>query len=237
MVAAVSLLSPVIITVLMPIARSSAKRSLMPRLMMSLSSTTPMTWAPSATTSGVLPSRDTSSTARFTVSGNTPPACSTKARMADAAPLRNRRSPMSTPLMRVLALKATACAPCRARGLTLKLRRASATMERPSGVSSANDARQAASATAASGWPGAAMNRTASRLPSVIVPVLSSSSTSTSPAASIARPEVARTLAFIIRLMPAMPTAESSAPMVVGIRHTSSAINTVMLTVCPAPLS
>ena len=46
------------------------------------------------------------------------------------------------------------------------------------------------------------------RLPRVMVPVLSSSSTSTSPAASTARPEVAMTLAWISRSMPAMPMAE-----------------------------
>jgi hypothetical protein len=40
----------------------------------------------------------------------------------------------------------------------------------------------------ASVTPGAGMNSVAMRLPSVIVPVLSSSSTSTSPAASTARP-------------------------------------------------
>ncbi len=64
------------------------------------------------------------------------------------------------------------------------------------------------------------------RLPSVIVPVLSSSSTSTSPAASTARPDIASTLARNIRLMPAMPIADSNAPIVVGIRHTSSATST-----------
>jgi hypothetical protein len=71
---------------------------------------------------------------------------------------------------------------------------------------------------AASGrTPGAGMTSAAMRLPKVMVPVLSSSSTSTSPAASTARPEVARTLTFSSRSMPAMPTAESRPPMVVGI--------------------
>ena len=56
------------------------------------------------------------------------------------------------------------------------------------------------------------------------MPVLSSSSTSTSPAASTARPDVASTLAPSIRLIPATPIAESSAPIVVGIRQTRSAI-------------
>ena len=64
------------------------------------------------------------------------------------------------------------------------------------------------------------------RLPSVIVPVLSSSSTSTSPAASTARPLIASTLRRSTRSMPAMPMALSRPPMVVGIRQTSSAIST-----------
>ena len=82
-------------------------------------------------------------------------------------------------------------------------------MLRPSGVSSASDASCAASASCCSLTPGAAKKADAWRLPSVIVPVLSISSTSTSPAASTARPEVAITLACIIRLMPATPIAES----------------------------
>ena len=71
------------------------------------------------------------------------------------------------------------------------------------------------------------------RLPKVIVPVLSSSSVSTSPAASTARPEVAITLKRISRSMPAMPIAESRPPIVVGIRQTSSAISTVTDSVLP----
>ena len=67
-----------------------------------------------------------------------------------------------------------------------------------------------------------------------MVPVLSSSSTSTSPAASTARPEVAMTFACIMRLMPATPIADRSAPMVVGMRHTSSAISTVMVIGVPS---
>src|SRR6266446_3264992 len=54
--AAVSGLSPVIITVLMPMRRSSVNRSLMPPFTMSLSWITPSTLSPSATTSGVAPS-------------------------------------------------------------------------------------------------------------------------------------------------------------------------------------
>jgi hypothetical protein len=58
-----------------------------------------------------------------------------------------------------------------------------------------------------------------------MVPVLSSSSTSTSPATSTALPDLASTLAASARFMPAMPMAGSRPPMVVGIRHTSSAIS------------
>ena len=79
------------------------------------------------------------------------------------------------------------------------------------------------------------MNAVACRLPSVIVPVLSSSRTSTSPAASTARPEVAITLAWTMRSMPAIPIAESSPPIVVGIRQTSSAASTVTVTGWPWP--
>ena len=63
------------------------------------------------------------------------------------------------------------------------------------------------------------MNSVAWRLPSVMVPVLSSSSVSTSPAASTARPDMASTLKRTSRSMPAMPMAESSAPIVVGIER------------------
>ena len=53
------------------------------------------------------------------------------------------------------------------------------------------------------------MNSVAWRLPKVIVPVLSSSKVSTSPAASTARPDIARTLKRTSRSMPAMPIADN----------------------------
>ena len=109
------------------------------------------------------------------------------------------------------------------------------TIERPSGVSSASEASCAASASSCAVMPGAGWNEVAWRSPSVIVPVLSSSRTSTSPAASTARPDEAMTLARIIRSMPAMPIADRSPPMVVGIRQTSSAIRTVSVTTSPLP--
>jgi hypothetical protein len=51
---------------------------------------------------------------------------------------------------------------------------------------------------------------------------------STSPAASTARPEVASTLTWSSRSMPAMPMADSRPPMVVGIRQMNSAPSTVI---------
>ncbi len=91
----------------------------------------------------------------------------------------------------------------------------------------------AAWANSRSSTPRTGIKRVAWRLPSVIVPVLSSSSTSTSPAASTARPLMASTLRCTSRSMPAMPMAESKPPMVVGIRHTSSAISVVTDTAWP----
>ena len=73
------------------------------------------------------------------------------------------------------------------------------------------------------------------RLPSVMVPVLSSSSVFTSPAASTALPLMASTLCCITRSMPAMPMAESRPPMVVGIRQTSSETSTATVGTAPDP--
>ncbi len=74
------------------------------------------------------------------------------------------------------------------------------------------------------------MNSAARRLPKVMVPVLSSSSVSMSPAVSTALPDMARTLRCTMRSMPAMPMAESSPPIVVGMRQTSSATSAVVVT-------
>jgi len=46
---------------------------------------------------------------------------------------------------------------------------------------------------------------------------------------------MASTLAWFRRLMPAMPMLDSSAPMVVGARHTSSATTLVTEIIDPAP--
>ena len=110
-VAAVSRLSPVIITVLIPIRRSSANRSLMPPFTMSFNSITPSTRAPaaaaSATTSGVAPRRATVSTSVRTSGGKTMPFVPIQAAIASAAPLRIDRPGRSTPLIRVCAENGT----------------------------------------------------------------------------------------------------------------------------------
>ncbi|MNP52910.1 hypothetical protein D3C76_1473340 [compost metagenome] len=64
------------------------------------------------------------------------------------------------------------------------------------------------------------------RFPKVIVPVLSRIIVLISPAASTALPDIASTLNCVTRSMPAMPIADSKPPIVVGIKHTSSAIST-----------
>ena len=112
---------------------------------------------------------------------------------------------------------------------------ANTTIERPSGVSSARLDSCAASASCSFVTPVSGTKSDACRLPSVMVPVLSSSSVLTSPAASTARPDMASTLRCTSRSMPAMPMADSSAPMVVGIRQTRSATMTMPLT--PSPVS
>ena len=109
----------------------------------------------------------------------------------------------------------------------------SVTIERPSAVSSARLASSAASAASRLRHAGHRDDSVACRLPKVMVPVLSSSSVSTSPAASTARPDMASTLKRISRSMPAMPMADSRPPMVVGISVTSSATSTVIDSTVP----
>ena len=143
---------------------------------------------------------------------------------------------MSMPDSRVCAVNGMKCASIGAisRPRMLYFSFASTTMERPSGVSSGSDASCAASASSASLTPVSGKNSVAWRLPSVIVPVLSSSSVSTSPAASTARPDIASTLKRTSRSMPAMPIADSSAPIVVGISATNSATRITTDTEPPA---
>ena len=102
------------------------------------------------------------------------------------------------------------------------------TILRPSGVSSAKEDNWAAFAKVFSSIPSTGINSEAWRFPSVIVPVLSSIKISTSPAASIARPLIANTLAWFNLLIPAIPIAESKAPIVVGAKHTSKATKVVI---------
>ncbi len=84
----------------------------------------------------------------------------------------------------------------------------------------------AASARSSFFSPSAGMNSVAILLPRVMVPVLSISTTSTSPDASTALPLRAMTLWERSLSMPAMPMAGRRPPMVVGIRQTSSATRT-----------
>ena len=151
-----------------------------------------------------------------------------KPRTASTAPLRIQEPPTSTPLIRLCAVNGTklALSSASSRPRMPYFSLASTTIERPSGVSSASEASCAASASSCSVTPRSGRNSVAWRLPSVIVPVLSRSSVSTSPAASTARPDMASTLKRTSRSMPAMPIAESSAPMVVGISVTNSATRT-----------
>ena len=235
MAAAVSGLSPVIITVRMPMRRSSAKRSRTPAFTTSLSATAPSSRPSRTTASGVCPARAISSVARRSSIAATVASRSGCARSTEStAPLWIRPPPKLRPESRVCAVKGIASAsagsvcdrPC--------FSRARATIERPSGVSSARLASSAASASARSSMPVSGTKALACRSPIVIVPVLSSSSTSQSPAASTARPDLASTLNRTSRSIPAMPIAESSAAIVVGISVMSSAARIATGTAPPA---
>ncbi len=171
-----------------------------------------------------------------------PPCSRTQAITALAAPLRTCRPPSevdrSTPDIRVCAVNGTIRASRSSPGLRSRspyVCLANTTIERPSGVSSAMLDSCAASASSPSETPGSGRKPVACRFPRVIVPVLSSSSVFTSPAASTARPDMASTLRCTSRSIPAMPMADSSAPIVVGIRQTSSDTSTMPVT--PLPVS
>ncbi len=168
--------------------------------------------------------------------GDVPPLAVTYRATASAAPFRISRAPRLTPDIRVCAVNGTnvLSAVARSRPRIPYFSFASTTIERPSGVSSASDASCAASATSRSLTPDTGRNSAACRFPSVMVPVLSSRSVCTSPAASTARPDTASTLCCTSRSMPAMPIDEIRAPIVVGIRHTSNATSTGMGMVVPA---
>ncbi|RMS52540.1 hypothetical protein ALP65_04651 [Pseudomonas aeruginosa] len=175
------------------------------------------------TSSGVPPLWAILSTSRESTSGIFSRGRSMKRSAASTAPLRYTWPFQSTPDRRVSALKAIGVSSSR-RGswIGCRMRRYS-TIDLPSGVSSASEASNAPSASSLPLTPGAAYSALQRRLPKVMVPVLSSSSTWTSPAASTARPDLAITFRRTRRSMPAMPMAESRPPMVVGISVTSSA--------------
>ena len=136
-------------------------------------------------------------------------AAPTCARMASMAPLlASPPSRISAPLMRVSALNGTKLRMRSWSATSPYFCSASATIDRPSGVSSLNEASSAASANSLSVIPGRGTNSSAMRPPKVIVPVLSRRIVPTLPAASTAEPDFAITLASTSRLIPAMPTAE-----------------------------
>ena len=196
----------------------------------------PNTLGPSATTSGVPPSRAMLSTAVLMPSGMMPPAFLTYSSMASCDPFRIFRPSQSIPLMRVSALKGMNDEPAGARMSlprtpSVSLQRS--TMLRPSGVSSAREESIAASARSALLTPSAGMNSVAILLPSVMVPVLSIRTTSTSPAASTALPLRAMTLCWSSLSIPAMPMAGRRPPMVVGIKQTRRATRTGTDTTMP----
>ena len=86
--AAVSGLSPVIITVRMPMARIWSKRSRMPPLTMSLRWITPSASSSRATASGVPPWLETCASVASSSGGTAPPCCRIHAVTASPAPLR-----------------------------------------------------------------------------------------------------------------------------------------------------
>ena len=105
MAAAVRGLSPVIITVRMPIARKRANRSAIPPFTTSFKWMMPSTRFPSETASGVPPESPMRHAACTTSAGTVPPRATTCAETASTAPFRTVRAPKSAPLMRVCALK------------------------------------------------------------------------------------------------------------------------------------
>ena len=170
--AAVSGLSPVIITVRIPIFRSWANRSTRPSLMMSFSSITPRSCRSFATASGVPPARAIRSTSVVQSPG--PCRARTTRRSRRPRPCGSRCPSRSTPLIRVCAVNGTNCACVSSSSRSRMPYRsfASTTIDRPSGVSSASEANCATSASSCSSTPGAGRNATAWRFPSVIVPGL-----------------------------------------------------------------
>ena len=227
-------LSPVIMTVRIPIARSSAKRSLMPSLITSLRWTTPSARAVlghderrparggDAVDGGAELRRDAAALLLDPAADRVGGALADAAAVDfDAAHARLRGERDELGAVQLAAAQVVSL---------LREHDDRATLRRL--VGEARELRRVGELDARS-TPGAGMKSVAWRLPSVIVPVLSSSSVEQSPAASTARPLMASTLRWTSRSMPAMPIAESSAPIVVGMRQTSSAMSTI--TGCSAP--
>ena len=168
--AAVSGLSPVIMTVRMPISRICAKRSAMPGLTTSLRWMTPsMRAVPSAsrsaTTSGVPPAWLIASTRASMSCAMWPPSSCTHAATAEPAPLRMALpSGRSIPDMRVCAVNGTVTTS----GISVAVNPSAAaysTIERPSGVSSASDDRHAARTRSSRETPSTGTTSPARRLP------------------------------------------------------------------------
>ena len=206
---------------------------------MSFKCTTPRISPLRTTTSGVPPPFAMVSTTLFKSGGIDFPCCLTYARTESTAPFLIFKPSASIPLIRVCAVNGTKwrCGPPSIVPFNPYFSFAKRTILRPSGVSSASDASWAASASSGAVAFPTGINATACLFPRVIVPVLSSSSTSTSPAASTARPDIAITFFLISRSIPAMPIAGKRPPIVVGIRHTSSATSTVTLMAFPLPVT
>ena len=176
MVAAVRGLSPVIITVRMPILRNSANRATRPSLTVSLSSIMPRIRPSARTASGVAPASAIRSASAVTSAGTGP---STAAVIASTAPLSTVVPPASwTPLVRVSALNGISSAMVAPRaanagvvavaGRQAELGEALAREvdDRPAlGVSSRIEDTRAARRTSASATPGAGVIDDASRLP------------------------------------------------------------------------
>ena len=135
---------------------------------------------------------------------------------------------VSIPLERVSAVNFTNSDPSGAVG-NLKCCDASSMIDLPSGVSSANDDNTQAVIKSSVDTPLAGQKWVALRLPMVMVPVLSNSNTSMSPAVSTALPDLVITLARKALSIPAIPMADNKPPMVVGIKHTNSEIKAAMV--------
>ena len=152
----------------------------------------PMILLPSATTRGVAPSEATLFTSWLNSGGALPPLPLTNLRMASEAPFRIfRPSGRSIPLMRVWAVNGTNLASSGASAGEEPLFSYRCTMLFPSGVASEAEAIAASLPTSEAEYFPTGKNVVAFLLPMVIVPVLSRSTTSTSPASSTAFPLLA----------------------------------------------